>query len=224
MFTEPSHAGANMAKRRELCAAYANIPISRLVLVAVATLSPRCAFAEQKTVIVGVTPTCPYGLSACWAGAYGALSSLDGVKSVSSTPDAYNCTAAVELDGDLLSRLRRWGEQFKSATGDAYKYRGVEVSLVGTVVRRDNRWLLKPTDVEEPLLLARLNHKVQWNFRKGKARQAEPDERRAFRDLTARVEENSSPRVVEVVGPLRFRGEEVVLEVREFYWVESEMP
>jgi galactose oxidase len=192
--------------------------LNRICLIAATLAFLPGALAEARTVIVGITPTCPYGLSACWAGAYGALSSLEGVKSVARTPDVYNCTAAVELEGNLIPCVRRWREQFVSATGDVYKFRGVEVSLNGPVERDGNDWVLKCPDIKDRVVLARLNHKLQWNFRKARARQREPDERRAFNELTSRVEGERGPADVEIVGPLRFRGDEVVVEVREFYW------
>ena len=46
------------------------------------------AGAQVSEVVVGITPTCPYGLVACWAGAYDAVMRIEGVESV----DHSRCT------------------------------------------------------------------------------------------------------------------------------------
>jgi hypothetical protein len=188
------------------------------LLVLVASMTP--AQAQVKEVIVGVTPTCPYGLGACWAGAYEALAHLDGVESVARTPDTYNCTAQVCLKTPGLPDMARWTKQFKAAVGAVYVFRGVEVTVKGSVDKRDGSLVLQAPGLKRPVTLTPLENKLQRNFRKASPRQPEPDERRAYRRLTAKVEKKKGGALnVEVTGPLRQTDNGLVLEVRE--WLAS---
>lgn len=58
--------------------------------------------ASGTRVELGITPTCPYGLSACWGGAFEALSNLEGVELVDPIPHASGSTASVFLKGELI--------------------------------------------------------------------------------------------------------------------------
>jgi hypothetical protein len=171
--------------------------------------------AQVTEVTVGVTPTCPYGISACWAGAYEALARLDGVGSVARTPDAYNCTAHVYLKHRDLPDVEQWSKQFKASVGTVYGFRGVEATIKGSVEKRDSSLLLQGPGLKEPILLAPLQNKLQWNYKKGSPRQPEPDERRAYRRLMAKTDKNKA-RDVEVTGPLRQTDSGFILELREW--------
>ena len=57
---------------------------------------------------VGLTSICPYGLGACWGGAYEALQKLDGVQSVRPIANSEDSTADVYLHGDTLPDVDRW--------------------------------------------------------------------------------------------------------------------
>jgi galactose oxidase len=68
-------------------------------------------------VTIGLTSTCPYGLGACWGGAYEALKKLSGVAAVQPIPNAEDSTADVYPDNHGLPDLDLWPEQFaKTAT------------------------------------------------------------------------------------------------------------
>lgn len=58
--------------------------------------------ASGTRVELGITPTCPYGLSACWGGAFEALSNLEGVELVDPIPHASGSTASVFLKGESI--------------------------------------------------------------------------------------------------------------------------
>jgi len=181
------------------------------------------ANAEVTEVVVGVTPTCPYGISACWAGAYAALGRLDGVGSVTRAPDAYNCTAHVYLKDSGLPNLEKWAEQFKSLVGGAYVFRGVEVTIKASVNEKDGGLVLQTPGITRPVTLARLQHKLQWNFKKASPRQPEQDERDAYQQLAAaKKEAKVSAFRVMVTGPLRMTDKGIVLEIREFFLVSPE--
>src|SRR5207249_890529 len=137
------------------------------------------AGAQVKKVDVGITPSCPYGLAACWAGAYEALGRLEGVESVEKTPNGDNCTAGVRLKGHGLPDPDQWASQFKAMVDQAYQFRGVEVTVSGKLEGGDAGLVLQVPGVEQPIALAPLRHKLQWNPKKEAPHQPEPDERDA---------------------------------------------
>jgi galactose oxidase len=176
------------------------------------------AAAQVTEVVVGVTPTCPYGISACWPGAREGLGRLSGVESVAEAPDSYNCTGVVRLKHGRLPDIDKWPKQFAAVVGEVFIFRGVEVTARGTVEGKGDKLLLRVPGVKEPIPLAPLRNKLQWNFRKGAARQPEPDERRAWKGLAAgKRKAKAGTFQVEVTGPLRRSGKKLVLEVREYF-------
>src|SRR6516225_6135458 len=127
-------------------------------------LWPAAAGAQVREVVVGVTPTCPYGIKACWAGAYEALGRMAGVASVDKSPDAYNCTGAVRLKGKGLPDPDKWAAQFKAVVDRAYLFRGVEVTVEGKLQATKDGLAVRIPGVAAPLPLAPLKNKLQWNF------------------------------------------------------------
>ena len=187
------------------------LPLSALAALA---LWPAAAGAQVREVVVGVTPNCPYGIKACWAGAYEALGRLEGVRAVATSPDAYNCTATVRLEGKGLPDPVKWADQFKAAVDKAHVFRGVEVTVEGSLEKTDDGFVVRVPGIATPLRLAPLEHKLQWNFKKGAARQPEPDERDAL--AAANKYAKGEPVKVSVTGPLLKKEDRYTLEVREF--------
>src|SRR6202011_570120 len=70
------------------------------------------ARATRPPVEVGVTAACPYGISACWGGAYQALTGLEGVEVVRPIPNAEDSTAYVYLKGEGLPAVAKWPAEF----------------------------------------------------------------------------------------------------------------
>jgi hypothetical protein len=176
------------------------------------------ARAQVTEVVVGVTPTCIYGMNACWGGAYQALGRLDDVETVERTPDAYNCTAHLFLKDKALPDIDQWAEQFRSIVGQSYVFRGVEVTVVGSIEGREDGLNLQVPGLKQPVTLAPLQHKLQWNFAKASARQPEPDEQAAYAQFADKSKATMpGPVKVQVTGPLRKTDTGVVLEVREFF-------
>jgi galactose oxidase len=195
------------------------IDFTRWVLLPLAfALWASPAAAQITQVVVGVTPTCPYGISACWPGAREGLSRMQGVESVAEMPDIYNCTGSLRLKHDGLPDLDKWREQFAEVVGEVFVLRGVEVTVKGTVEGKGNKLTLRVPGVKESIPLVPLRNKLQWNFRKGSARQPEADERIAWKKLTHEKRTAKADTLqVEVTGPLRKSEKGLVLEVREFY-------
>ena len=181
-------------------------------------LSSAPARAQVTEVVVGVTPSCPYGIGACWAGAYEALGRLDGVKSVAKHPDSYNCTAQLELKAGGLPDVGRWAGQFKSFVGQVYTFRGVEVTVEGSLEAAGDEITLRVPGLDSPIPVGTLEHKLQWNFRKSSARKPEPDEHAAYGQLVAaRKAAKPGDLKVRVTGPIRKTQQGMMIEVREFY-------
>lgn len=174
------------------------------------------ADAQVISVVVGVTPTCPYGIAACWAGAYEGLGRMQGVTSVATNPDTYNCVGQVHVKDGGLPDIGKWAEEFKAVVGEVYIFRGVEATMEGSVEQKEGQLVLRVPGIAQPVTLAKLDHKLQWNFKKGAARQPEPDEREAYQQLTGLVKTGTAIKA-RVTGPLRVSGNEMVLEVREFF-------
>lgn len=179
------------------------------------------ANAQVREVVVGITTTCPYENAiegSCWSGAYWALSDLEGIKSVDRSANGYTCTARVYLKGTGLPDPNKWASQFKSKVDQAYIFRGVEVTAMGSVANVDGRLVLQVPGVDKPITLRPLEHKLQWNSKKGAARQPEPDERDAHQRLSSEMKDAKEGRLnVTVTGPLMMSDQGYTLEVREFF-------
>jgi galactose oxidase len=177
------------------------------------------ASAQVKEVVIGLTPSCPYGIAGCWGGAREALARLDGVESVAASPDVYNCTAHVKLNGKGLPNPETMQKQFKDMVGDLWAFRGIEVSVEGTNSVQDGKMSLTCPGVAKPILLVPLKNKLQWNFAKHAARKPEPDEATAHQEMHGTAANNVSKlenRWI-VTGPLRLENGAIHLEVREAF-------
>ena len=142
--------------------------------------------AQVTEIVVGITPHCPYGFPGCWAGAKEALETLDDILIVASTPDRFNCTARVTLKHDGLPDLVKWPKQFNSMVGQAHTFRGVEVTVMASVVKKNEQLILKTPGLRQEITLEPLQNKLQWNFKKNAPRQPEPDERKRMRNSRPR--------------------------------------
>jgi len=175
---------------------------------------PSAAVAQVVEVVVGVTPTCPYGIAGCWPGAHEGLKALTGVESVAETPDSYNCTGTVCLKHAGLPDIDKWPKEFADVVGKVFVFRGVEVTVKGVVEGEGDAMALRVPGVKEPIPLGPLRDKLQWNFRKRAARQPEDDERDAWKHLAAARKKDDT---VVVTGPLRKTDKGFALQVREFF-------
>jgi len=136
-------------------------------------------------VTLGLTARCPYGLGACWAGAYEALTKLSGVEAVRPIADAETATADLYLSNQGLPDLERWPEEFAQWANRSYDFRGVEVRLSGTVREHDGELDLTGPALASPVQLFPLQQgmKIQWDFAERKSQDATPDELQAYDNL-----------------------------------------
>jgi hypothetical protein len=168
---------------------------------------------------VGLTSRCPYGLGACWGGAYEALQKLDGVQAVRPIANAEDSPADVYLHGDTLPNVERWAEQIARVANGSYDFRGIEVSVKATVEAQNGGLRLTGPSTDKPVVLAPLEQgeKIQFDRARGTPELATADELGAYDRLfsvfrTAQLADLP----VRVTGPLRMRDNGWVLQVRSF--------
>jgi len=168
---------------------------------------------------VGLTSKCPYGLGACWGGAYEALQNLDGVQSVRPIANAEDSTADVYLHGDTLPDLDHWAEQIAKVANGSYDFRGLEVTIKASVRAQDGGLGLTGPSIDKPVVLAPLDQveKVQFDRPTGRAKVVTADELAAYRRLLARYQDAGTADLpARVTGPLRQAVAGWTLHVRDF--------
>jgi galactose oxidase len=151
-------------------------------------------WAEGTRVTVGLTAQCPYGLAACWGGAYEALGGLAGVVAVAPHANAADSTAEVYLHGDDLPDLDAWPAELAHSANGSYAFRGIELTLHGTVEHRDGHLVLTGGPVDVLLRPLEPGDELAWDLETAALRPASPEERDAYR----RVEAGAA---VRVTGP-----------------------
>jgi hypothetical protein len=177
------------------------------------------AQSRGTRVTVGLTTKCPYGLGACWGGAYEALKKLEGVAAVRPIANAQDSTAEVYLHDQSLPDLDSWPEQLASSANASYDFRGVEVTVTGTVVKHDGILRLSVPFFDAPVKLMSLEQgaKLQWDHHARKVRDLTSDERDAYRKLETRYQDlDGGDRLIHVTGPLTKTDTGWTLYVRKF--------
>ena len=174
------------------------------------------ATATRRPVEVGVTAACPYGISACWGGAYQALSGMEDVEIVRPIPNADDSTAYVYLKHNGLPPVNHWPAQFARTANGTHLLRGVEVTLDGVVQLQGSVLTLIGSDTRPDITLAALQaeNKIQWDHQTGALKPMQPEEQTAFADLAAQVQQSGGTLKANVTGPLSRTGDTV--EVRKF--------
>ena len=175
--------------------------------------------ASGTQAAIGLTSRCPYGLGACWGGAYEALQKLDRVQSVRPIANAEDSTADVYLHGDTLPDVDRWAEQIARVANGSYDFRGIEVSVTASVRRQNGGLGLTGPLIDRPVGLAPLDQveKVQFDRPTGRAKVATVDELAAYQRLLARYQDaRTADLPVRVTGPLRQTAAGWTLHVRNF--------
>jgi hypothetical protein len=181
------------------------------------TLAAPAALEDgRRQVVVGVTPTCPYGISACWAGAHDGLNQMSGIEQVWITPNGKDSTAFVYLEKDTLPDIDLWRMQFASQANGSYGLRGIELTLAGEVTETNGLLTLSGNETRAAVTLAPLqaSSKVQWDFQTRENWPMTADEETAYERLSAKLVEARTGAIVEVTGPLKKNGKEFYVEVR----------
>jgi len=176
------------------------------------------ARAKRPPVVVGLTATCPYGLAACWGGASAALRKLSGVETVRPVADARDSVAYLYLDHDGLPDVEHWPAEFARTANGSYGWRGVEVTLQGTIEQGAGQLILAADQNRPAVALAPLQpgDKVQLDTENPIPRSLPDEEQFAYKYLAERKQTAPGPMQVTVTGPLKKRDAGFVLEVRQF--------
>jgi galactose oxidase len=174
--------------------------------------------AKGTAVLVGITGTCPYGIGACWGGAYEALGRLEAVDLVGPIPNADDSTAELYLRDDRLPPIDTWRQQFQRIVNGTYELRGVEVTLQGTLDARAGDLLLVG-DVGRSavrLVALRADDKIQWNHTTRTRKPPDVQEAVAYATLMTAQRDGPASRTVTVTGPLVQTARGYDLHVRAF--------
>ncbi|MDY7101070.1 MAG: galactose oxidase-like domain-containing protein [Actinomycetota bacterium] len=174
------------------------------------------ALPKGTPVVVGITPSCPYGIGSCWGGAYAALGALTGVEIVRPVPNSGASTAEVFLRNAGLPALGLWARQFEAVVGGTYGLRGVEVTVEGSVIERDGALVLAAAPTRPSVRLGPITpaDKVQWDLATHSPHPLEPDEADAYDRLASAGTTGAGP--VVVTGPLVSTPDGYELRVRRF--------
>jgi hypothetical protein len=177
----------------------------------------------EPPVVIGVTPTCPYGISACWGGAYEALRHLDGVRLVRPVPNAEDSTAFAYLARPGLPNLDAWPREFAAIANGTHHFRGAEVTLRGQLKREPDGSLQLAGSEARPALQLRpieAAHKIQWDATSGQVQPLQPAEQQAYASLEQQARAKA-PLTVSITGPLQKTAAGYILEVRRFSIIEA---
>jgi hypothetical protein len=132
-------------------------------------------------------------------------------------PDAW--TAEVQLKKGALPDLDAWDKDFRGFVGESMTIRGVEVTVIGTLVEVDSKPNLR-IEGGKTLKLAPLEHKVEWDPKRKTEQQATTEEREAHRRLiNSSAPKRGRSTKIKVTGPLKrstSKGEPPTLTVRAF--------
>jgi hypothetical protein len=177
------------------------------------------ASEPSPPVVAGITPTCPYGLSACWAGAFDALKHLQGVRLVRPLPNPDDCTAYLYLKDGELPNIGLWRRQFASLANGTHIFRGVEVTLQGKVsAKSDGSLVLAATNSRPMVFLEPIQalDKIQWDINTRALKPLTADEQNAFAALQEQVRVAGGSLDASITGPFKISGQTSEVEVRKF--------
>jgi galactose oxidase len=176
--------------------------------------------ADGTRVEVGISPTCPYGLSACWGGAFEALSDLEGVEHVDPMPHTSGSTASVFLSDNGLPDLNLWTNQFQDRLRETYGLRGFEAAIVGTVEKRDGTLVLAAEGVRPDVKLRSIEPKgkIQWDKNTQRPQTVTEEEAGAYDTLQTHLASSDTAGPVAVTGPITQTEAGYTLQVRLIKW------
>ena len=164
---------------------------------------------DGTRVTVGLTAQCPYGLAACWGGAYEALATFPAwppshpTPTPPTPPPRCTCgTTACPTSTPGPPRLAR------SANG-SYTFRGIELTLDGTIEQRNSDLVLVGRHPNIHLRPLTPGSELAWDLATRQPRPATADERDAHHRAAHRV-----GAAVRVTGPATKVGGQWSLAVR----------
>ncbi|KAK4547542.1 hypothetical protein LTR36_000499 [Oleoguttula mirabilis] len=178
---------------------------------------------EEPAVMVGLTPSCPYGLGPCWAGAFEGLHSIKDIAVVRPLPDQDNSVAFVYLKEDKVPDIDEWREQFAQSANGSYGMRGIQLTLSGVVVQKQfgdgDKLLLVGTATRPEVVLAPFKPEsiLEHDHKAGVLKPVSDQELSAYPSLHSVIASTKAEVAVNVTGRLNKHGaNDFSLDVREF--------
>jgi hypothetical protein len=194
--------------------------IALVTVVLIALCSGVHAAAQVRSVTLGVTTHCPYGIMGCWAEIRDGLERPTDIVAINQKPDTRTDTCEVRMrEGWPLDPDIFWQNFTNMHIG--VDVRGVEMVVEGTLESIGTNLVLRVGGTEQVLSLAPLTSKVQWDARNKRPAPPSRAERKAFDKLTGDRRRHSGR--VQLTGPVTKHPVEgvpdasvLVLEVRRF--------
>jgi hypothetical protein len=149
---------------------------------------------------------------------YQSLKRLPAVTSVTPEANAAESTAELYLNENGIPDLATWKIRFKQSANGSYDFRGVEITLEGTVRTRVERLFIKGA-AYSPVEIRQIGaiDKIQWDWDRKAPLIPTAEEQGAFASLSAQFGSSARKSVrARLTGPFQVIGGEPVLFVRAF--------
>lgn len=182
-----------------------------------------CSFsleAQIRTVTLGITTHCPYGVGGCWAEIRNGLNLSNAIAAIPLKPDTKTQTFDLHMREDWEPDPGLFARNFK-VMNVGVDVRGVEAMVDGVVEHEGTNLVLKINGSGALMQLAPITQRVQWDTKRNRPEPPTRAERKAYEKLAAQSEKR--PLRVRVVGPLVQNASmkpetssRQVLEVRKF--------
>jgi hypothetical protein len=176
---------------------------------------------EEQTrspVVLGLTSICPYGLAACWGGAFDALQRMSNVEAVRPFPSASDSVAFVYLKQDILPDIDVWRNELAQIVSRQYELRGIEMTLHGIVkLDEQGQLILTGTSIRPGVVLAefRQESEIQYDIQAKAVKRIIAEEAGAYDRLMEVANSHEGELTVRVTGTLQKRSDKSFsLEIR----------
>jgi galactose oxidase len=179
------------------------------------------AISEQNgpPVVVGLTPTCPYGLGPCWGGAFEALNNIKDIDVVLPRPNQAISAAFVYLHNDILPDINVWRTELREIDSGTYTLRGIEMTLTGVVTKSNGHLALAGTSTRSDVVLNQFqaSSKLEWDNVAKVTQPVTQDEAMAYTKLYQRVASHPEGLKLQVTGRLQMdENKKYSLDVKSF--------
>ena len=155
--------------------------------------------AQVRSVTLGITTHCPYGVGGCWAEIRNGLNLPDAIESLAKTPDTDAQTCTLRIRDTWIPDPTLFARHFTNMHVGV-DVRGVEGEIDGVLELKGRELVLRVNGSGTLARLAPLTQKVQWDVKRKRPEKPTFSERRAFENLLAQFKRRPGP--VRVIGPM----------------------
>jgi hypothetical protein len=193
--------------------------MQRTLLSITVFLVAAAAPGQIRSVTLGITTHCPYGVGGCWAEIRNGLNLPDAIEAIPKRPDTGTQTFNLAMRSTWVPDPGLFARNFTNMNVGV-DVRGVEAMVDGLVEMAGTNLVLRITNNATVLRLAPLTQKVQWDVKRKRPEPATRAELKAFRKLAADARQDIA--YIRVTGPLLQQnspaeGEpHLLLQVRKF--------